>query len=213
MNFYQITDFIGIVAFALAGILAARGRKVDPVGVFVLAFTTAFGGGLLRDIIIDKRPFYWIANQEYVWVVLFMTLIAPIIVRKFAEKSLYTVFIWSDAIGLAVFSVGGTAMSAAAGVPALPAVILGVCTGVFGGLLRDVFLCRVPMVLSDKQPYAFAAFAGNWLYLGLVYLNMSVDTAFIASAVFIAGLRLLCWHFDMAFVSYRVHKDIDDGTL
>ena len=142
-----------------------------------------------------------------------MTLIAPIIVRKFAEKSLYTVFIWSDAIGLAVFSVGGTAMSAAAGVPALPAVILGVCTGVFGGLLRDVFLCRVPMVLSDKQPYAFAAFAGNWLYLGLVYLNMSVDTAFIASAVFIAGLRLLCWHFDMAFVSYRVHKDIDDGTL
>ena len=213
MNLYQITDFIGIVAFALAGILAARGRKVDPVGVFVMAFTTAFGGGLIRDIIIDNRPFYWIAHQEYDWVVLFMTLIAPLIVRKFTETRLYAIFIWSDAIGLAVFSVGGTAMSTAAGVPALPAVILGVCTGVFGGLLRDVFLCRVPMVLSDKQPYAFAAFAGNWVYLGLVYINMSVDTAFIASAVFIAGLRLVCWHLDMPFVSYGSHKGVDDGTL
>ena len=213
MNLYQITDFIGIVAFALAGILAAGGRKVDPVGVFVLAFTTAFGGGLIRDIIIDKRPFYWIANQEYVWVVLFMTLIAPIIVRKFAQKSLYTLFIWSDAVGLAVFSVGGTAMSVAAGVPALPAVILGVCTGVFGGLIRDVFLCRMPMVLSDKQPYAFAAFAGNWLYLGLVFLAVPVDTAFVLSAFFIAALRLVCWHRKIAFVSYRFGKGVDDGTL
>ena len=57
MNFYQITDFIGIVAFALAGILAARGRKVDPVGVFVMAFTTAFGGGLIRDVMLMEIPF------------------------------------------------------------------------------------------------------------------------------------------------------------
>ena len=53
------TDFVGIVAFALAGILAAEGKNVDPVGVFVIAFTTAFGGGIVRDLIIDNRPMYW----------------------------------------------------------------------------------------------------------------------------------------------------------
>ncbi len=99
------TDFVGIVAFALAGILAAEGKNVDPVGVFVMAFTTAFGGGIVRDLIIDNRPLYWIAHEEYVWVTLLMTAVAP--------------------------------------------VLMGVCTGVFGGLLRDVFLNRLPMVMSD----------------------------------------------------------------
>lgn len=56
------TDFVGIVAFALAGILAAEGKNVDPVGVFVMAFTTAFGGGIVRDLIIDNRPMYWIGR-------------------------------------------------------------------------------------------------------------------------------------------------------
>lgn len=70
INFLTLADFIGILAFALAGILAADGKKVDPVGVFVMAFTTAFGGGLVRDVIIDNRPFYWIAHEEYVWMTL-----------------------------------------------------------------------------------------------------------------------------------------------
>ena len=60
------TDFLGIVAFALAGILAAENKRVDPVGVFIMAFTTAFGGGIMRDLIIGNRPMYWIAHQEYV---------------------------------------------------------------------------------------------------------------------------------------------------
>ena len=67
-NLLVFTDFIGIVAFALAGILAAKGKKVDPVGIFVMAFVTAFGGGIVRDLIINNRPMYWIAHSEYVWV-------------------------------------------------------------------------------------------------------------------------------------------------
>ena len=63
----SLTDIIGIAAFAFAGILAADGKKLDPVGVFVMAFTTAFGGGLVRDIIIDNRPFFWVAHSGYVW--------------------------------------------------------------------------------------------------------------------------------------------------
>lgn len=94
------TDFVGIVAFALAGILAAENRKVDPVGVFVMAFTTAFGGGLVRDLIIDNRPMYWIAHQEYVWVTLFMAGCAPFLIKRFRQSTLHTIFVWSDAVGL-----------------------------------------------------------------------------------------------------------------
>ena len=61
------TDSVGIVSFALSGLLAAKEKKIDPVGVFVVTFVTAFGGGIVRDLIIGNRPMYWIANQEYIW--------------------------------------------------------------------------------------------------------------------------------------------------
>lgn len=131
------TDFLGIVAFALAGILAAENKRVDPVGVFIMAFTTAFGGGIMRDLIIGNRPMYWIAHQEYVWATLIMTMFAPCIIKYFQEKVLRQLFVWSDAIGLGFFAAGGTSLSITFGLPYLPSVLLGVCTGVFGGLLRD----------------------------------------------------------------------------
>lgn len=105
------TDFIGIVAFALAGILAAQGKKVDPVGVFVIAFVTAFGGGMVRDLIINNRPMYWIAHQEYVWITLFMAAVAPTLIRRFRDKTLHTLFVWCDAVGLGFFAAGGTSVS------------------------------------------------------------------------------------------------------
>ena len=71
-----LADTVGIFGFALAGIMAAAGRRVDPVGVFVLAFTTAFGGGLIRDIIIDRRPFYWVEHDYFVWGILVLTIFA-----------------------------------------------------------------------------------------------------------------------------------------
>lgn len=197
-----LTDAVGIVAFSLAGILAAKGKRTDPVGVFVVAFVTAFGGGILRDLIIDNRPMYWIANQQYVWVTLFLSTIAPFIVRRLQDKLLHTLFIWSDAVGLGFFSAGGTALSLAAGLPYLPAVLLGVCTGVFGGLLRDVFLNRLPMVMSDRRPYASAAFAGCWLYIGLKEIGSSDNTALFATTLFIVVFRMLSWYKNWEIIRY-----------
>lgn len=197
------TDFIGIVAFALAGILAAKGKRVDPVGVFVMAFITAFGGGLVRDLIINNRPMYWIAHQEYVWVTLFLVAFAPIIIRRFSSKSLHTLFVWSDAVGLGFFAAGGTSLSLTCGLPYLPAVLMGVCTGVFGGLLRDVFLTRLPMVMSDRQPYASAAFIGSWIYIGLHLMGVTEFIALFASTFVIVGIRMLCWYKGWEIIRYR----------
>lgn len=203
------TDAVGIVAFALAGILAAKDRRIDPVGVFVVSFVTAFGGGILRDIIIDNRPMYWIAHPEYVWATLLMSLCAPRLIRDFQAKLLHTVFVWSDAIGLGFFTAGGTSLSVAAGLPPLAAVLMGVCTGVFGGLLRDVFLNRIPMVMSDQQPYAAAAFAGGWLFIGLDAIGASESTALLTSTAFIVAVRMLCWYKGWKLVRYKndPHRD------
>ena len=196
------TDFLGIVAFALAGILAAENKRVDPVGVFIMAFTTAFGGGIMRDLIIGNRPMYWIAHQEYVWATLIMTMFAPCIIKYFQEKVLRQLFVWSDAIGLGFFAAGGTSLSITFGLPDLPSVLLGVCTGVFGGLLRDVFLNRIPMVMSDRQPYAFSAFLGSWLYVALRVLECPEFVSLFASTFFIVGLRMFCWYRKLEFVRY-----------
>lgn len=196
------TDFLGILAFALAGILAAKGKKVDPVGVFVMAFVTAFGGGIVRDIIIVNRPMYWISHSEYVWVTLIMAAFAPMIIRRFRDKNLHALFVWSDAIGLGFFAAGGTSLSLTAGLPYLPAVLMGVCTGAFGGLLRDVFLNRLPMVMSDRQPYASAAFIGSWLYILLHELGVSEFIAIFAATFFIVGIRMLCWYKGWNLVRY-----------
>ncbi len=91
----SLTDIIGIAAFAFAGILAADGKKLDPVGVFVMAFTTAFGGGLVRDIIIDNRPFFWVAHSGYVWLTIFIAAFAPSLLKHFREFLPYSVCICS----------------------------------------------------------------------------------------------------------------------
>ena len=81
VDLLYLTDVIGIVAFAFAGVLIGIRMKCDPVGIFVLAFSTAFGGGIVRDLLIDRRPMYWIANQELVWLVLLITIFTPMIFR------------------------------------------------------------------------------------------------------------------------------------
>ena len=201
------TDFIGIVAFALAGILAAEGKKVDPVGVFVMAFTTAFGGGIVRDLIIDNRPMYWIAHEEYVWVTLVMAAVAPFFIRHFRDKTLRTLFVWSDAVGLGFFAAGGTSLSLTAGLPPLASVLMGVCTGVFGGLLRDVFLNRLPMVMSDKQPYASAAFAGCWVYVLTNRYGVSDFAAVFGATFLIVALRMICWYRKWEVINYDMLRN------
>lgn len=187
----SIADTIGIFGFALAGIMAAAGRRVDPVGVFVLAFTTAFGGGLIRDLILDRRPFYWVENDFFVWFVLVLTIFAPRLVMRFSEKTANRVFLWSDAVGLGFFCAGGTwAAYVDAGFPCLASVLIGVCTGVFGGLLRDVFLNQMPTVLSDRKPYAAAGFLGCWLTILMASAGFDDETTIWCTAFSVIFLRM-----------------------
>lgn len=188
-----IFDFVGIVAFALSGVFEGMKRKIDPVGVFIVAFSTAFGGGMLRDIIIDKRPFYWIDHEAYVIATFFICFAAPWIYNFFEKrKHAQDWYIFADAIGLGIFCISGTSLSLAAGVPWLSSVIIGCITGVFGGLMRDVFLDKMPGVVADRSPYASVGFVGCWFYILLMEFGVSVDWSLWIGMIFIVALRMSC---------------------
>ena len=121
-----VFDFVGIVAFALSGVFEGIKRRIDPVGVFIVAFSTAFGGGMLRDILIDRRPFYWIDHEAYVVATFVICMAAPFIYKFFQRtKHAHDWYIFADAIGLGIFCISGTSLSLAAGVPWLSSVIIG----------------------------------------------------------------------------------------
>ncbi|RUQ36808.1 MAG: trimeric intracellular cation channel family protein, partial [Candidatus Competibacteraceae bacterium] len=156
-----VIEVAATVVFAISGLIEALRKRMDVVGVFSVAFVTAFGGGTLRDVLLDRRPLFWVQHQEYVWLVLALTLIAPPLLRLARHQWVDRLMQVTDALGLGLFAVSGASLALAAGMPALVAALLAVVTGVFGGVLRDVLCNEIPLVFRDHQPYAV------WAYIGL----------------------------------------------
>lgn len=186
-------EFVAVLAAAFSGFAEARKKRMDPVGVFTVAFITAFGGGTLRDLLLDRRPFFWVQHVEYVVLILVLTLVAAPLLRLAHRVVPETAFVLADAVGLGFFSIAGTTVSLAAGMPWVVAAMFGVVTGVCGGLLRDVILNEVPLVLRDGKPYALASFAGCWLYLLLNQIAASEPLALWGSAALIVVMRMIAW--------------------
>lgn len=186
-------EFVAVLAAAFSGFAEARKKRMDPVGVFTVAFITAFGGGTLRDLLLDRRPFFWVQHVEYVVLILVLTLVAAPLLRLAHRVVPETAFVLADAVGLGFFSIAGTTVSLAAGMPWVVAAMFGVVTGVCGGLLRDVILNEVPLVLRDGKPYALASFAGCWLYLLLNQAAAPEPLTLWGSAALIVVMRMIAW--------------------
>jgi uncharacterized membrane protein YeiH len=184
----SIMEGLAIFAYAISGLIEARKRRLDAVGAFLVALATAFGGGTVRDVLLSRRPFYWVEHQDYVIIIFALALTAPMFLRLTTRLFNHRALLIADAIGLGLFSISGTSIALDAQMPAFTAALMGVVTGVFGGIIRDVLCNEVPLILRDSRPYAVCAFAGCWLYLGLdaigvlgVY-NVLLSTAFILVA-------------------------------
>jgi uncharacterized membrane protein YeiH len=193
LPFVSTVEFVAVMALAFSGFAEARKKDMDVVGVFTIALVTAFGGSTLRDVMLERRPFFWVQHQEYVVLILVLTVIASPLLRWAQRVIPESAFVLADAIGLGLFSIAGVSVSLAAGMPWIVAVIYGVITGVCGGILRDVILNEVPMVLRDGKPYALAAFVGCWVYLLLAHAGASEPLALWFSALLIVAVRILAW--------------------
>ena len=186
-----LVELGGTAAFAVSGLLEAARKRLDAVGVCVVAFLTAFGGGTLRDLLLDRRPFFWVEHVELLWGVLALCVLAMLFLRQHHFEVTEKAIQWPDALGLGLFTDTGVHLALDAQMPLLVAVLLGVTTGVFGGVLRDMVCNEVPSAFRDHRPYAVCAFAGGWLYAGLWLFGAPGWTALVACVAVTAGLRLV----------------------
>ena len=187
----QMLEWAATLAFALSGVIEAARKRLDAVGVCVVAFATAFGGGTLHDLLLDQRPFFWVRHVEFLWVLLALCLAAVLLMRQRHLAPTERAILWPDALGLGLFTAVGVDLALAVGQPALVAVLMGVVTSVFGGVLRDILCNEIPRALNDHRPYALWSFAGGWLFIGLHRLGLAPWLVLTATVVATAGARLL----------------------
>ena len=187
----QILEIIGTVAFGASGLIAAARKKLDMVGVVLLVLVTAFGGGTLRDLLLDRHPFFWMTNEIWIWVLAALAIATQFLVKARNVELSAKAIDWPDAIGLGVFAASGTQIALTAGHSALIASIMGVITAAFGGLIRDVLIAEIPGLVNDHQLYASLAFVGGLFIWLLEYLNVDPTIATLTGAITIIVLRIL----------------------
>jgi uncharacterized membrane protein YeiH len=185
---YALEHF-AVAVCAVTGVLAGKGKQLDLFGVVVLALATALGGGTFRDLTLGVTPVFWIADAQYVQTAVIVALITFFIARFWVLPQ--TVLLIADAFGLALFTIIGTEKAQACGTPATIAILLGVVTGVGGGLVRDVLSGEIPLVFRRHiYLYATAAFAGAALLLALDHGRPGDPTNRFIAAGTILLLRL-----------------------
>ncbi len=182
-------EALATAAFALSGAMEAARKRLDAVGVCVVSCLAAFGGGTLRDLLLDQRPFFWVRHVELLWAVLGLCLLAMLFLRHRHFEPTERAIQWPDALGLGLFTAVGVDQALQNQLPVLVAVLMGVITGVFGGVLRDMVCNEIPTAFRDHRPYAVCAFAGGWAHVALVALGQGGTLALVACVLVTAGLR------------------------
>lgn len=199
-----LVEVAATVAFALSGILAGARQRLDAVGVVVVGFLAAFGGGTLRDLLLDQRPFFWVHHVELLWGVLGLSVLAMLFLRTRHFEVTERAMQWPDALGLGLFAATGAHQALLLQMPGLVAVLMGIVTGVAGGVLRDVVCNQIPSAFRDHRPYAVCAFVGGWVYVGLWALAAPGWLALLACVGVTAGLRGLALWRDWQLPQWRL---------
>jgi uncharacterized membrane protein YeiH len=203
LNGAALFEIIGTVAFALSGLIEAARKKLDLVGMIMVSGLAAFGGGTLRDVLLDRRPFFWIENSIWVWFLIAVCVVALLFMRARHLEPTQRAMQWPDAIGLGFFAAGGTQLALTAQVPAIIAVIMGVVTAIFGGVLRDIVVNEIPKAFSDHIPYSVIAFTGGWVVVVLNYLMVEAFVAVAIGAILTIVLRILALFFGWRLPSWK----------
>ncbi len=198
-SFVYLLEMLGTAAFAATGALAASRKNMDIFGFCVLALMPAVGGGTVRDVILDRDPIFWIADNRYIVVAIAIALLIFFMPHKPGSRR--RLLIWTDAIGLALFAALGTEISLELNTGPLVAVMLGVTTAVTGGMIRDVICNEIPLVLSHEI-YATAAFVAGTVYV--LAANADLGSSVSLAAAVAAGftVRALAIIYDWSLPSF-----------
>ncbi|MFN3408899.1 MAG: trimeric intracellular cation channel family protein [Limisphaerales bacterium] len=183
-------EHFGVSVAAITGVLAARGKQVDLFGVVVLALVTAFGGGTVRDLLLDAPRIFWVEAPAFLYNA-FATALVTFVIVRFRELPM-TVLLVADAFALALFTMVGTRKGLGFEVVPAIAVMMGVITGVVGGMLRDVLLGQIPLVFRREiYLYATAAFCGAAVFVTLEHFGLNAQVNMIIGVSVTLLLRLI----------------------
>jgi uncharacterized membrane protein YeiH len=199
-----VLDLVGTFVFALSGAAAGVKQRLDLFGVLVLSFAAASAGGMLRDLLIGAVPPAAIRDWRYLGV----SLLAGLVLffgfphrERLRRLHMHNLVLMFDATGLALFAVVGTQKALGYGLHPVMAALLGMLSGIGGGMLRDLLVVEIPTVLRSEL-YAVAALAGAVVVVGGHILNVSPTGAALTGAALCFGLRLIAiwrrWHLPVA---------------
>jgi uncharacterized membrane protein YeiH len=194
-----VAEAVGTVAFALSGVIEGARKRLDAVGICVVGGLAAFGGGTVRDVVLDRRPLFWIEHAGWLWALLGLCIAAMVFMRARHLEPTERAMQWPDAIGLGLFSASGTQIALDSGMPAIVAVLLGMVTAVFGGVLRDIVCNEIPRAFNDHRPYAICSFVGGWVLVGAQAISLASWMALLLAALVATGLRVaaVAWNWQL----------------
>ena len=205
MTLVQVLDLLGIGVFAVSGALAAGRKRLDLLGVFVLASVTAIGGGTIRDLLLDRHPIFWLSDATFLIVIVGAVAITFAYVQ-WRRPPLASLLV-ADAFGLALFSIAGAQIAEREGLPAVSVIVLGTITAVAGGVIRDLLSAEIPFVLRRGNLYASAVILGIGVYLVLEALGVDRQTAAVIGMAFIATTRLAAIRWGLMLPTFQVDED------
>ncbi|MFE3848882.1 trimeric intracellular cation channel family protein [Flavobacterium sp. LB3P45] len=189
---FHLLDIIGTMAFAMSGALTAMNKKLDPFGVFIIAFVTAVGGGTLRDIMIGRTPVGWMRDLNYVYVIAIGFFLA-ILFRKKLYKLRTSLFLF-DTIGLGVFTLIGLEKGISVGLHPVICIALGTMTACFGGVIRDILCTEIPVIFR-REIYATICILGGIVFFLLRKLDLDNDVLYLTTSLVIISVRLMAVKF------------------
>ncbi|MBL4744828.1 MAG: trimeric intracellular cation channel family protein [Flavobacteriaceae bacterium] len=192
-------DIIGTAAFAISGALVAMNKRLDPFGVFIIAFVTAAGGGTMRDILTGRLPVGWMQDINYMYAIIIATSIAIIFRKKL--RFLSRTFFLFDTIGIGIFTIIGTEIGVKAGFHPVISIALGTMTACFGGVTRDILCNDIPIIFR-KEIYAIACIVGAITFLVLQEFFENTYIIYIGTTLIVITVRLLAVAFKLSLPTF-----------
>ncbi|GGI57209.1 trimeric intracellular cation channel family protein [Winogradskyella haliclonae] len=196
--FIQTIDILGTVAFAISGVLVAMNKKMDPFGVFIIAFVTAVGGGTLRDVLIGATPVFWMQDMTFILVISLASVFA-VVFRNYIKHLRRSLFLF-DTIGIGLYTVIGIEKGISADLHPVICVTLGTMSACFGGVIRDILCNEIPVIFR-KEVYATACILGGLAYFGLDAFLQDQNLLFLIAGAVVIAIRLVAVIFKISLPS------------
>lgn len=199
MTLFNVLDILGIISFAISGSLVAMRKRLDPFGVFIIAFATSVGGGTLRDVLIGAQPVFWMKNTDIIFIIMGSYFFAVFFRRKlkYLNKSLFLF----DTIGLGLYTIMGTEIGLRANFHPVVVISIATMSASFGGVIRDILCNEVPVIFR-KEIYATACVVGAMVFLLLHNLEFNTTIVYVATSMVVITIRIIAVVFHLSLPTF-----------